>query len=135
MELKRKVGRLKQLRHLKKEVDQLSQRIARLEALTVDKRGDGAELTALRERLEGRRRRCMALLGAMYAFIDDIDDSLTRQIMACRYIDGCTWRQVAGHIGERDEQVPRRLHNRFLAKAALPGELDEEEKKEEEKGI
>ena len=128
MDLKQKVGCLKQLRYLKGEVDQLSQRIARLEALSDAGWPDAAALGALRERLGLRRRHCMEMLGAMYAFIDDIDDSLTRQIMAYRYIDGFTWRQIAGCISERDEQYPRRLHNRFLARTGLPGALDRGEK-------
>ena len=78
------------------------------------------ELKALWRRLDARRTRCMALLGALYRFIDDIDDSLIRQIMIYRYIDGLTWKEVAAAIGEADEQYPRRLHNHFLAITPLP---------------
>ena len=133
MDVKRKVGMLKQLRHLKREVNLLSQRIARLEAEIEDNgrshwRGrvvmeHGARLNALRDRLALRRTRCMEQLGALYRFIDDIDDSLLRQIMAGRYIDGLTWKEVAARIGERDEQYPRRLHNRYLTRNELPDAL------------
>ena len=56
-----------------------------------------------------------------------IDDSLMRQIMTYRYIDGDTWQMIAARIGEWDEQYPRRLHNRYLAGHALPAcvEFDE----------
>lgn len=111
MELKEKVGRLRQLRYLKREADQLSRRIA------------GLEGTARGDRLEARRARCMAQLAALYEFIDGIDDSQMRQIMTCRYVDGHTWRGVAAYIGERDEQYPRRLHNRFLMGRELPEAL------------
>ena len=84
-------------------------------------------LVALWRQLEARRARCLRLLGALYEFIDNVDDSLMRQILTYRYIDGLTWQGVAASIGEWDEQYPRRLHNRFLAAAPLtPGpEFDE----------
>ena len=130
MDVRQKATKLKQLRHLKREVDLLSQRIVRLDNQICDNalsrwRGrvvmeHGVRLAALRERLAQRRAQCMEQLGALYGFIDDIDDSLLRQIMAGRYIDGLTWKEVAARIGERDEQYPRRAHNRFLARISLP---------------
>ena len=133
MDVKRKVGQLKQLRYLKDEVDLLSQRIARLEwrierNSQSRRRGRsseafGARLIALRRRLVFRRNCCMAQLEALCAFIDQIDDSRMRQIMVGRYIDGITWKEVAARIGERDEQYPRRLHNRFLKDCPLPEAL------------
>lgn len=121
MDLKEKIGCLKQLRHLGREADQLSRRI------------DGMDEAApARKRLEARRERCLVQLRALYGFIDGIDDSQMRQIMARRYVDGCTWRGVAAYIGERDEQYPRRLHNRFLQGAVLPEALTK--KAEEREG-
>ena len=133
MDVKRKVWQLKQLRYLKDEVDLLSQRIARLE-WRIERNSQsrrrwrsseafGARLIALRKRLVFRRNCCMAQLEALCAFIDQIDDSRMRQIMVGRYIDGITWKEVAARIGERDEQYPRRLHNRFLARFDLPPAL------------
>ena len=89
------------------------------------------KILEIRERLERRRWRCMEMLGALYAFIDDIDDSKMRQIMSYRYIDGETWQRIAFLIGESDEQYPRRLHNRFLQNAAinLPQIFDENDDK------
>lgn len=132
MDVKQKVGQLKQLRYLKGEVVVLSRRIERLEAeieaarprwrgrAAADHR---ARLIALREQLVRRRERCMAQLEALYGFIGSIDDSRLRQIMAGRYIDGLTWKEVAARIGEASEQYPRRLHNRFLARFELPPAL------------
>ncbi len=138
MDVREKVKRLEQLRHLRAEVDLLSQRIAELEQAArggggritglprCARRGKGsdvrdAKLADLWDRLEDRRERCLDLLGALYAFIDDVDDSMMRQILTYRYIDGDTWQAVAIRIGERDEQYPRRLHNRFLERADGPG--------------
>ena len=137
MDVRGKAKTLEQLRHLRGEVDMLSQRIAELELAARggagritgmprasrrrDRTGDMAvQLSLLWDRLEARRARCMDLLGALYAFIDDIDDSLLRQIFTYRYIDGETWQGVARRIGERDEQYPRRLHNRYLTDKKVP---------------
>ena len=144
MEMRDAVQRLEQLKWLRREVDLLSQRIAELELAAQggsgritgmpragrrrDRTGEyAARIADLWDRLEARRTRCMEELGALYAFIDDIDDSLLRQIFTYRYIDGGTWLQVALRLGESDEQYPRRLHNRYLARAKprLPGEFDE----------
>ena len=136
MTLQEKTKRLSQLRSLRQEVDMLSQRIAELEQAAQggtgritgmpkthwqsDRTGNLAvQITELAQRLEARRLRCMEMLGALYAFIDDIPDSRMRQIMTYRYIDGKTWQQVARLIGEMDEQYPRRLHNRFLESTAV----------------
>lgn len=131
--MKQKVGWLTQFGHLKGEVNQLSQRIARLNDQIEENsrsrwRGrvimeHRARLAALRDRLALRRARCMDQLWALYGFIDDIDDSRMRQIMAARYIDNLTWKEVAATIGEYDEQYPRRLHNRFLMVNELPEAL------------
>lgn len=133
MEMKDMIERLSQLRHLKREVDELSQRIGELEerAMGGSTRPMGmlrsgrlddrvaraaASLADLRDRMARRRLDCMEELGRLYAFIDDLPDSQLRQIFAARYIDGLSWQNVARRIGETDEQVPRRLHNRALRK-------------------
>ena len=114
MDVKQKVGQLKQLRYLKGEVILLSRRIERLEAEignTCHARWRGrataehrARLINLCGQLARRRAGCMAQLEALYGFIGDIDDSRLRQIMAGRYIDGLTWKEVAARMGEASEQ-------------------------------
>ena len=133
MEMKDMIERLSQLRHLKREVDELSQRIGELEEramggsacpmgmLRSGRLDDrvaraAASLADLRDRMARRRLDCLEELGRLYAFIDDLPDSQLRQIFAARYIDGLSWQNVAWRIGETDEQVPRRLHNRALRK-------------------
>ena len=133
MDVKGKVEQLKQLRYLKGEVMLLTQRLERLETEITGNtrcrwRGRatleyGAQLVALRDVLAARRATCMAQLGALHRYIDSIDDSRMRQIMAGRYVDGLSWKEVAARIGERDEQYPRRLHNRFLLQSTLPDSL------------
>ena len=136
MDVKGKIEQLKQLRYLKGEVILLTQRLERLETEITGNtrcrwRGRatleyGAQLVALRDALAARRATCMAQLGALHRYIDSIDDSMMRQIMAGRDVDGLSWKEVAARIGERDEQYPRRLHNRFLLQSTLPASLSTE---------
>lgn len=130
------VRRLSALTALKREIDDLSQRIADLEwkAQNCEGRirglpGTPPEMAGrlreaaadARERMEARRLSSMVELGRLYAFIDDIPDAQLRLILSARYIDGMSWKQVAFKIGEYDEQVPRRIHNRALKRMAAEG--------------
>lgn len=118
MDAKQKARCLGQLRYLKMEGLALKRR---MEAVRADRaKGEADRLVELR-RLAVRRRRCMKRAEALTAFIEGVDDSLVRQILAYRYEEGLTWRAVAAHIGERDEQYPRRIHNRYLERAEWPG--------------
>lgn len=125
------VNRLSQLRYLKGEIDDLSQRIAELELMAQGgagrvtgmprggRRADrvaecAVKIADLRHKMDERRLDCMEELARLYEFIDDIPDSLTRQIFMLRYIDGLSWQQIAFRVGEGDEQYPRRVHNRYL---------------------
>jgi len=133
LDVKEKIEQLKQLRYLKGEVILLTQRLEQLETeITGNARcrwrgratlEHGAQLVALRDTLAARRATCMTQLGALHRYIDGIGDSRMRQIMAGRYVDGLSWKEVAARIGERDEQYPRRLHNRFLTQSTLPASL------------
>lgn len=108
------IEQLNQLRSLWKEVDELSQRIARLQEKRAEDARTQSALKTMCDLLDARRAYCMETVGHLYSFIDDIPDSLTRRVFAARYIDGMTWMQVAFRVGEYDEQVPRRIHNRYL---------------------
>lgn len=130
--MKEMIRRLSRLNDLKREVNELSQRIAQLEReacgsarfsgmprnpMSADRASQiAARAMDVRDQMEARRLDCMEELGRIYAFIDDVDDSRMRQILSARYIDGLSWQGVATRIGESDEQTPRRLHNRFLQK-------------------
>lgn len=46
-------------------------------------------------------------------YINDIDDSLVRQIMTLRYINGMTWNAVADTIGTNENAV-KQIHSRYL---------------------
>ncbi len=49
-------------------------------------------------------------------YINGIDDSLVRQIMTLRYINGMTWNAVADTIGGNTEDSVRKIHDRYLRK-------------------
>ena len=129
MEFKDMVERLSQVTALKREIDDLSQRIATLEWEARGCRGRisglprpraetesaiAAKAEALRAKMDARRLERMNELGNLYAFIDDIPNARLRLIFSLRYLDGLTWQQIAFKIGEYDEQIPRRLHNQAL---------------------
>lgn len=107
---------LSQLYHLRREIQQDQERLAKLEmeatACAVnlsgmphapgvsDKVGRyAADIADLRLLVEANLRRCGKELIRLNGYIDDIPDSHTRQIFRLRYIDGCTWGQVAARIG------------------------------------
>lgn len=129
MEFKDMVEWLSQVTALKREIDDLSQRIAALEWEARGCRGRisglaqpraetenaiAAKAEALRAKMDARRLERMDELGRLYAFIDDIPNARLRLIFSLRYLDGLTWQQIAFKIGEYDEQIPRRLHNQAL---------------------
>ena len=64
--------------------------------------------------IENKTERIYIEQNRLIRFINTIDDSLIRQIMQLRYIQGKTWQQIAFAVGETDEQYPRRKHNTFL---------------------
>jgi len=48
-------------------------------------------------------------------YIETIDDSLLRQIITLRHVNGLTWDQVAASIGGGTRRtVVRMMHDRFL---------------------
>ena len=49
-------------------------------------------------------------------YINEIEDSKTRQIFVHRYIDNMDWYQIAMEMGYNNEDAPRKKHDRFLEK-------------------
>ena len=49
-------------------------------------------------------------------YINEIEDSKTRQIFVYRYIDNMDWYQIAMEMGYNNEDAPRKKHDRFLEK-------------------
>ena len=125
--------RLSQLIWLKLEIEELSNRVRKIEnALSgrtsridsmpwlggaKDLVGDLIpELGALTDKLLESRKRAMAEFSVLQTFIDQIDDSQVRLIFTMRYLDGYSWHQVAWRLGGNTADSVRMVHNRYLAR-------------------
>jgi len=76
------------------------------------------KLNRLQKKLSRRVKELIDLVEETYEYIDNIDDSLIRQIISLRYINGLTWEQVAAHIGGNNTaDSVRKATERFLAKS------------------
>ncbi|NHL38696.1 RNA polymerase subunit sigma-24 [Clostridium botulinum] len=129
---------LKQLRYLKTEIEAIKKQIDNLECtMAIDKvRGSSSHFPyvqrsftiegvdyeeynrktiRLRKKLSRRISELMDLVEETNEFIEGIKDSLTRQIISLRYINGLTWEDVAANVGggTTTESV-RKVAERFL---------------------
>ena len=122
---------LSQLYYLNREIDRERTRLAQLEAAATsttstisglphagtisDKTAIAAAIADSRAIIEAKISLSVIEYNRLTRYIADIDDSLIRQILKLRYIDGLTWQRIAFEVGENDESYVRRKHNAFLA--------------------
>lgn len=107
---------LSQLYYLKREIEDLKDKISKLEDKATDTsvkitgmpRGAGAgdkigravaELDYYKAKLTNRLEQCYIEVIRLDDYISACPDSLTRQILTCRFVNGLSWDQVAAHIG------------------------------------
>ncbi|MGO5074340.1 RNA polymerase subunit sigma-24 [Clostridium sporogenes] len=131
---------LKQLRYLKTEIEAIKKQIDNLEyTMAIDKiRGSSSHFpyvqrsftiegvdyeeynrktVRLRKKLSRRISELMDLVEETNEFIESIEDSLVRQVISLRYINGLTWEDVANSIGGNNTaDSVRMVCNRFLDK-------------------
>ena len=110
------VKEMSQLYYLNREIVQLERQLEELECLaestaqvitgmphgggTSDKVGRYAvRIADLRSMIDDRKARCWDELRRLNAYIDGVEDSLTRQILTLRYVNGLSWQQVANSVG------------------------------------
>lgn len=129
---------LKQLKYLKTEIEAIKRQIENLDyTIATDKvRGSSSHFPyvqrsftitgidyeeynrkaeRLRRKLNKRIKELMDLVEKTNEFIENIEDSLVRQIISLRYINGLTWEEVAANIGGNNTaDSVRMLCNRFL---------------------
>jgi len=125
--------RLNQLGWLKLEIEELANRIRRIESAlsgrtsridgmswlggAKDFVGDLApQLCDLKDQLSESKSAALAECTELQTFIANIDDSLVRLIFTLRYIDGLSWHQVAWRLGGNTSDSVRMTHNRYLAR-------------------
>lgn len=123
------VRELSQLHYLDGEIRQSRRRLERLERLLEEARAQAAfdegerelaeqcarEMAEIRQGLEQSIQRRWQEMRRLLAYIEDIDDSLIRQILTCRYVDGKTWVKVAREIGgDNTEDSVKKAAYRYL---------------------
>lgn len=125
------VKEMSQLYHLNREIEQLQQQLENIEAQAFkmtqtpsdsprapgasDKVGRYAVVIAdLKDKIKNRKARCWDELNRLNEYIDGVDDSLTRQILTLRFMNGLSWQQVANHVGNNTADSVRMLCNRYL---------------------
>lgn len=65
----------------------------------IDYQDYNRKVKRLERRMQRRVEELMDVVEETNEFIESIDDSLTRQIISLRYVNGLSWGQVANHIG------------------------------------
>lgn len=127
------VREMSQLYYLNREIDQLKRQLEELECLaegtaqvitgmphgsgTSDKVGRYAvRIADLRSMIDNRKARCWDELNRLNAYIDGVEDSLTRQILTLRYVNGLSWQQVADSVGGANtEDSVKKICYRYLS--------------------
>lgn len=80
-----------------------------------DKTALAAEIADLRALVQAMADRAVTEYGRLTRYIAQVDDSLVRQILTLRYIQGMPWFKVAQKIGGGNtEDSVRMAHNRYL---------------------
>ena len=106
---------LSQLYYLNREIETEKKRILSLrEAATVtsakisglphvgsisDKTAIAAEIVDIQQIIEHKQQLAIIEYNRLTRYIAQVEDSLTRQILRLRYIDGLSWTQVALRVG------------------------------------
>lgn len=130
--------KLKQIRHLKREIELLQEQISNLESEIVTDKVWGSDsehpwteksfyitgfaheehsrkMKRLKERLQRRVDDLMDLRAEILEFVEGIDDSLLRQVIILRHVNGLTWEQVAREVGGGNTgDSVRMMHDRYF---------------------
>ena len=130
--------KLKQIRHLKREIELLQEQIVHLEAEIVTDKVRGSlphhpwvetsfkitgfdrieyaqKMDKLKRKLQRRVDDLLDLRAEIFEWVEGIEDSLLRQVIILRHVNGLSWRQVAREIGGGNTgDSVRKMHDRFL---------------------
>lgn len=125
------IRELSQLYYLNQEISDLKLKIAEIEAKATDTSvkitgmphaptaGDKigkliAELDYYKSTLNNRLEQCRLELIRLNDYISKCDDSLTRQILTYRFVNGLPWTQVAASIGGTSEYAVKKTAYRYI---------------------
>lgn len=125
------IRELSQLYYLNREISDLKLKIAEIEAKATDTSvkitgmphaptaGDKigkliAELDYYKSTLNNRLEQCRLELIRLNDYISKCDDSLTRQILTYRFVNGLPWTQVAASIGGTSEYAVKQTAYRYI---------------------
>ena len=125
------IRELSQLYYHNREISDLKLKIAEIEAKATDTSvkitgmphaptaGDKigkliAELDYYKSTLNNRLEQCRLELIRLNDYISKCDDSLTRQILTYRFVNGLPWTQVAASIGGTSEYAVKKTAYRYI---------------------
>lgn len=115
-----------ELKQLKQQLDQLEANITapRGQAMDGMPKGSGggdamaavvAELVGLKEKYQAKMQQLLAAQKEVEEIIDGLEDTVERQVMRCRYIEGKVWEEVCVELNYSWKQT-HRYHSRALDK-------------------
>ena len=111
---------LSQLYCLNREIEGLKFKIARREVKQSrnDRKNNQTDidLDHYRATLNNRLEQCNIELARLNDYIACCPDSLTRQILSYRFVDGLSWDQVAAHIGGITPAAAKMAAYRYIRK-------------------
>lgn len=127
------IKELSQLYYLKREISNIERKIAKLEDEATDtsakitgmphsgKSGDKigsivAQIDYYESALNKNLAECASEFIRLNEYISACPDSLTRQILEYRFIDGMSWNQVADQIGGTSEYAVKHTAYRYIRK-------------------
>lgn len=127
------IKELSQLYHLNREIEQEKSRLQELEAAATDtsakisglphvgglsdKTAIAAQIADSKAIIEAKIALSVVEYNRLNRYINSVEDSLTRQILSLRFVNGLSWNQVAASIGEGYTACSvRQIARRYIVK-------------------
>lgn len=127
------IKELSQLYHLNREIEQEKSRLRELETAATDtsakisglphvgglsdKTAIAAQIADSKAVIEAKIALSVVEYNRLNRYINSVEDSLTRQILSLRFVNGLSWNQVAASIGEGYTACSvRQIARRYIVK-------------------